>query len=235
MERAGRGCPGGFGVPVPGGVQWLDTGLGDEVGIRHRLELMILEGFSSLAIPGSHEAPNIKSQCPTPKLPGTHSFEDPARAQTPGLFIKLSEHSLLSVSAGAAHKSHRSFHIILTLHFHNGIKLWQAGDLYHFSRDLWVQHQPFACVPGISKTLLRSSYICFTARTAFGIKQVKNPGELQRAALSKGPCVCLRGSSEDDHLCKEVLQLLKKFSTARGKKDCKQSFTLPKVVLNLSR
>lgn len=75
MERAGRGCPGGFGVPVPGGVQWLDTGLGDEVGIRHRLELMILEGFSSLAIPGSHEAPNTKSQCPTPKLPGTHSSE----------------------------------------------------------------------------------------------------------------------------------------------------------------
>lgn len=142
---------------------------------------MILEGFSSLTIPGSCEAPNIKSHCPTPKLPGTHSSEHPAHAEPSGFFIKVSEHSLFSVSAGAAHQSHRSFHIISPLHFHNGIKLWQAGDLYHFSRDLWVQHQPFACVPGISKTLLRSSYICSTARTAFGIKQVKKP---RRAAAS---------------------------------------------------
>lgn len=44
---------GGFGVATPGNVQGIPKHfLGDQVGIRHRLGLMILEGFSSLSDPG---------------------------------------------------------------------------------------------------------------------------------------------------------------------------------------
>lgn len=49
----------------------------------------------------------------------------------------------------------------------------QGICINHFSRDLWVQNQPFACMARISKTLLRSSCICFTAKTAISIKQEK--------------------------------------------------------------
>lgn len=37
-----------------------------------------------------------------------------------------------------------------------------------------MQNQPFACMARISKTLLRSSCICFTAKTAISVKQEKN-------------------------------------------------------------
>lgn len=47
----------------------------------------------------------------------------------------------------------------------------QGICINHFSTDLWVQNQPFACVARISKTLLRSSCICLAARTAISIKK----------------------------------------------------------------
>lgn len=49
----------------------------------------------------------------------------------------------------------------------------QGICISHFSRDLWVQNQPFCLYVRISKTLLRSSCICFTAKTAISIKHKK--------------------------------------------------------------
>lgn len=70
---------------------------------------------------------------------------------------------------GAAGKHRRVIHRTLASTSTAACGIW----IQHFSRDGRVQNQPFACLARISKTLLRSSCVCFTAKTAISIRQEK--------------------------------------------------------------
>lgn len=200
-----RGCPGRFGV----------QGMtGSELLIRHSLELMILEGFSSLSnsrILWSTKYKMTVSSSQTCQVPTA-----PSSQQKPQDFPLKSLSMVCFWSQLVLHTSPADLSILFWLST-------STTELNFGGQGICIVSAEISgCSISLLLVCLGLARHCWDHHIYISqpgqllvLNKKKKPGELQPAVSSPlKSTLCLRGSFEEDH-CKEVLQLLKKFSTAR--------------------